>query len=295
LISSNRLSVSFVVPVRNDANRLTHCLNTIRSNRYPPELLEIVVVDNGSTDDSVAVAKKANAKVLVMSGVPVGELRNRGTQVATGDILAFVDADHEITSRWVEHAVELLQQPNVGAVGALCEAPDNGTWVQRTYDLLRRRTAGTCDVEWLGTGNMAVWRSAFEAAGRFDTRLQTCEDVDLCHRLRRRGLRIINDSRLRNVHFGDPGTLADLFGGELWRGRDNLRVSLRGGLTPRELPSIVIPIAVLGLLALSMAGLVVGGFVGLWVTIAALFGILSAAVARALRMVLGRGRVRRGL
>ena len=47
---------------------------------------------------------------------------------------------------------------------------------------------------------------------------------------------------MRNVHFGDPATLWDLFRGELWRGRDNLRISLRGPLTWRGLPSVVIPI-----------------------------------------------------
>jgi hypothetical protein len=45
-----------------------------------------------------------------------------------------------------------------------------------------------------------------------------------------------------NHHFGDPATLGELFRGELWRGRDNLRVSLRGPVDWRDLPSVIVPL-----------------------------------------------------
>ena len=103
---------------------------------------------------------------------------------------------------------------------------------------------------------MVVRRGAFEQVKGFDTRLETCEDVDLCNRLRARGWRIVSDSRLRSIHYGDPATLGQLFRGELWRGRDNVRVTLRGPLTARSLPSLLLPVVGLtGLIGIA-AGLV---------------------------------------
>lgn len=281
--------ISFVIPVRNDAVRLRRCVTSIVANCYPADRVEIIVADNGSHDDSAAVATQAGARVVSLPGLLVSELRNRAAEYATGEILAFVDADHEIAPEWLACAAATFSDPTIAAVGALCEAPKDGTWVQRTYDLLRRRSVGLRDVDWLGSGNMAVRRSHFAAVGGFDTGLHTCEDVDLCRRLRQVGLRIVQDTRLRNVHFGDPSTLRDLFRGELWRGRDNLRVSFRGPMTLSELPSALLPIAELGLLSIAIAGIALGPK-RLIVSGLALGVILLTAAARAAKMVYGHGR-----
>ncbi len=282
--------VSFVIPVRNDRDRLARCLQSIAESAYPADRLEIVVVDNGSTDDSIAVARRFGATVLTLEGANVAELRNAGSRRARGEVLAFVDADHEISAGWVRSAVEDLWRHGVGAVGALCHAPLDGTWVQRTYDRFRTRTAGCYEVEWLGSGNLVVWRSVFEQAGGFDTSLETCEDIELCQRIRAAGFRILNDDRMRNVHLGDPATLAHLFRGELWRGRDNLRVSLRERVSLRALPSIMIPVIDLAMLLLVLAGLaatpwsLAGGFS---LVIAALAVVTAFVALRVARMSLG--------
>jgi glycosyltransferase involved in cell wall biosynthesis len=234
--------VSFIIPVRNDAVRLRRCLTTIRANTPARDEIEIVVADNGSTDDTPDVARSFGARVLTLPSLSVAALRNRAAAEARGQVLAFVDADHEIDPNWVASATDALSDPSVAAVGALCVAPAQGTWVQRMYDALRGRTEGRSDVEWLGSGNMAVRRERFDQVGGFDVTLETCEDVDLCQRLRQAGLRVRGDDRLRNIHLGDPATLGKLYRSELWRGRDNLRVSLRYGLTLRGLPSVVMPI-----------------------------------------------------
>src|SRR5262249_49753747 len=66
--------------------------------------------------------------------------------------------------------------------------------------------------------------------------LETCEDVDLCRRLHAAGRRVVAEPDLVSVHHGDPRTLAALFRGEMWRGRDNLRVTLR---SPRDIRSVL--------------------------------------------------------
>jgi glycosyltransferase involved in cell wall biosynthesis len=232
-------TVSFIIPVRNDAKRLESCLRSIQANSFSGTRIEVVVVDNGSTDGSADVARKLGALVIESGSSCVAELRNLGAAQSAGEILAFVDADHEISAAWVRAAMETLRAPSVAAAGALCHAPIDGTWVQRAYGLLRGLPKGSQDVEWLGSGNLVVRRTVFQAVGGFDTALITCEDVDLCQRLIARGGRIVAVDAMVNVHYGDPRSLRALFRGELWRGRDNLRVTLRGPLTWRALPSVL--------------------------------------------------------
>jgi len=271
--------VSFVVPVRDDAENLGRCLASIRAVAAGAPI-EIIVVDNGSRDGSAAVARAAGATVLEAPGVPVAEARNRGAAAAGARLLAFVDADHVIDAGWVGCAVENLDAPGVGAAGAPYVAP-GVTWVQRAYDRFRVRHPGPHPVDWLGSGNLAVRRDAFAAVGGFDRALETCEDVDFCNRLRSAGYTIVSDQRMRSLHAGDPSTLRALFLGELWRGRDNLRATLRGPLTARALPSVVIPVADVAFLATCAAGAAAAPWLGPLPALGGVAGFLSLSLARA--------------
>jgi hypothetical protein len=183
-------------------------------------------------------------------------MRNTAAGMASGDILAFVDADHLLDSRWIDAATEILDDPGITAAGAHYTTPPDGNWVQRAYGRFRSASPGRYDTDWLGSGNLLVRREAFAAVGGFDAGLETCEDVDLCNRLRLRGLRLVADSRLRSVHQGDPASVRAVFLGELWRGRSNFKVTLRGPRTLRAVPSLAIPV-----LNLAGVGLVIGGAV----------------------------------
>jgi GT2 family glycosyltransferase len=177
---------------------------------------------------------------------------------ATGALLAFVDADHELGAEWLAAAAEIELEGDIGAIGARYSPPPAGSWVQRMYGAIRGRTVGRHDVDWLGSGNLVVRREAFDDVQGFDTELETCEDVEFCNRLRAHGWRIVADDRMYSVHYGDPATLRQLFRSELWRGRDNLRVTLRGPLTLRSLPSLVMPMVTL----LGLGAIIIG--VALW-------------------------------
>jgi hypothetical protein len=283
-------SVSFVIPVRNDAVRLGRCLDTILAGVPSNSRVEIVVADNGSTDNSVAVARASGATVLNLPGLRLGALRNLAAAEATGDVLAFVDADHEIVPAWIPSAIEAFEDPAVAAVGAPCHPPTPATWVQRLYDHLRRHPADREPVDWLGSGNMAVRRSAFDEVGGFDTTLETCEDVDLCRKLRGRGYTLTADRRMRNIHYGDPRTLGQVFFGELWRGRDNIRVSLRPPWTSRTLASAAVPVANLAAAGLALTGLLLGPWIGPWLAASAvaylvlMIGLRASAMTRHARL-----------
>ena len=284
------MMVSFIVPVKNDAQRLKRCLASIAATAGDRE---IIVVDNGSTDESPAVGRQAGARVLSLPGKCVSALRNDAAAIARGDCLAFVDADHELAGSWMAGAIDVMQQRDVGATGALYVAPADGTWVQRTYGALRGRTVGRVDTRWLGSGNLIVRREAFEAIGGFDETLETCEDVDLCQRLRNAGWRLIADERLVSIHHGDPRTLRELFRAERWRGRDNLRVTLRTRVTLRDLPSIDSPVVVAVAVAVVLAATAAAPFTGgrsLSVAVVAAIAFVLIALARTARIASISGR-----
>lgn len=279
--------VSFIIPVRNDVLRLQRCLASIARNDYPRELIEIIVVDNDSTDGSAVAARQYGAIVVKSSGDSVAAHRNRGARAALGGILAFADSDHEIDPRWISSAVEVLSDAHVAAAGAPYETQPSPNWVQQHYDGLRARSDRREDVAWLGSGNLAVNRSVFTQIGGFNTSLIACEDVDLCNRITAAGYRIVADPRLRSIHFGDPRTLKALFFGELWRGRNNLSVTLNGPRTFRHLRSALIPIADLMCLMASVLAIATGHLVVALLFVAA--ALLPAGV-RAARMLKKRRR-----
>jgi glycosyltransferase involved in cell wall biosynthesis len=301
-------ALSFIIPVRDDAQRLRRCLRSIvddaaslatakltapSSGGPTTPAIEIVVVDNGSEDDSAAAARELGARVVSAPKMGVGALRNLGVQQATGDLLAFVDADHALAPGWIASALSLFRDQRVGAGGAPYHSPADGTWVQRIYDGLRSRSVDPVETEWLGSGNLIIRRALFERMHGFDTMLESCEDVDLCKRMRASGAVLMNDARLRSTHYGDPRTLKALFMGELWRGRSNLQVTFRPPVTARELPSAIIPILQLVLSIVALIVLVVPVTVRpmswmpgrLWIAAALIAFVFALTAVRVVRML----------
>jgi hypothetical protein len=248
-------AISIVVPVKDAARRLERCLASICASEGISRPPEIIVVDNGSSDDSADVGRRFGATVISAPGVRVSEARNLGVARSQGDAIAFVDADIEVDRQWLGRAVARLSDA-IG-VGAAYHAPAPGTWVQRVYDGFRPRPPTAAPTGWLPAGGLVVRRSEFEAVGGFDTTLEACEDVDLCERLAARGV-LLHDPELVAIHHGDPPTLKALFLGELWRGRDNLRVSLRPPIRLTSLPSVVIPVVVLAAFLFALLGPLAG-------------------------------------
>jgi glycosyltransferase involved in cell wall biosynthesis len=103
--------VSVIVPTLNAAGLLPTCLNALRKQDYPQELLDIIVADGGSTDATRDLAKKANARVIA-NPFRVAEAGKRiALTHARGDFVLFVDADNEISSTdFIRLAVEGLNK-----------------------------------------------------------------------------------------------------------------------------------------------------------------------------------------
>ncbi len=122
-------SVSVVIPVRDDATALERCLQLLDRQSVAP--LEVVVVDNGCTDDSVAVARRHGARVVVEPRVGIPAAASAGYDAARGDVIARCDADSTPPADWIERITRAMtEQPDLDAV-------TGGGWF---YDLPRWRT-----------------------------------------------------------------------------------------------------------------------------------------------------------
>lgn len=187
--------VSVIVPSLNEERYLPKCLKSlVRQSRR--EMAEIIVVDGGSTDRTVQVAKEYADKVLVEPARPVGAGRNVGAKQAEGEILAFIDADTIASEDWLQEIV-LAFHSNPMAVGVTGPTlPYEGTpfdriayhvatgWVQRfSLRLGRPHVAGF---------NCAYRRRAFWDAGGFDEDRVLLEDVMLSLRMRHHGHVVFN-------------------------------------------------------------------------------------------------------
>jgi GT2 family glycosyltransferase len=190
--------VSVIIPALNEEKYLPRCLESL-SRQSREDQFEIIVVDGGSTDRTVEVAKEYSDKVIVEPS-PVGVARNLGAEHAQGKILAFIDADTVACERWVEEIARTFDS-NSNAAGVTGPTlPYEGTeldklayhvatgWAQRlSLKLGRPHVAGF---------NCAYRQGPFWDAGGFDENRVLSEDVTLSLKMRHQGPILFNPDML---------------------------------------------------------------------------------------------------
>lgn len=171
------LSVGVVIPAFNASGFLAEAIDSVLSQTHPP--IDILVVDDGSTDDTFAVASGSAPRVRVerQGNAGIGAARNRGLELVHGDVVAFLDADDLLTPASIGHRVELLtRQPEIelvfGQVRRFCQMLDR---VPVAIDEPR-----PCHIP----GSMLVRREALERVGPFPTKTHVAEGLDWLLRAR---------------------------------------------------------------------------------------------------------------
>lgn len=189
--------VSIIIPVMNRAGELRRCLASLDQLAYPREKLRVIVVDDGSSDDSPQVAKQFGALLVPSGGTGRGPAaaRNMGASVASGEILAFIDSDCTASKEWLGELIPVFNNPALAAVGGQVDgmrtesAVDRYEAVMSSLSLGSRERIGSSgsDTFYLPSCNLLVRRSAFKGAGGFKDGMHVGEDVDLTWRLRDKG------------------------------------------------------------------------------------------------------------
>lgn len=196
---STQPTVSVVVPVYNDTAALQRCLTALAQQDYPAELVQVLVVDNASTDDPSGVVPPDPRFELLHEGRRGSyAARNTGVHAATGEVLAFTDSDCVPRPDWLRLGVEALHsQPRPDAIGgAIALFFPHGT-SPRTgpdhFELLNEFQQRKYIEEWsfAATANVLVTREVFDRVGMFDPDLQSGGDTDWGTRLVAGGGRLV--------------------------------------------------------------------------------------------------------
>lgn len=207
-------TVGVVVPCKDEVATIGSCLAALREQ--VPSPVRVVVVDNGSTDGSLEIARRLADEVLEVPSGPISRLRNLGA-AALGDVdaVAFVDADCEVRPGWVAAGLERLDDA-IDLVGSRALAAPDASWVARRWAAIEEARAHD-DRVW--SQHLMISRPVFERIGGFDEHLPTGEDIDLSTRVRRAGGQVGLEPTMIAVHHGFPPTLRAFLRRERWHTR----------------------------------------------------------------------------
>lgn len=200
---SDRPLVSVVVPNYNYARTLALCLRAVQEQTYQP--LELILVDDGSTDDSVAIAERLGVRVVrTPHNQGVAAARNLGIGHATGEFLVFVDSDVAIAPDAVEVAVSMLEEDPAVAVVCSIHEPEpliRDTLFEefRALQYYHWTVSAEGPVSFLFPAMCALRRSVFDEIGPFKPWLRNTEEVDYGNRISQRYTMVLT-RRVRSRH-----------------------------------------------------------------------------------------------
>lgn len=181
-LSAEKLLISVILPVYNGEKFLAEAIQNIKQQNYQP--LEIIVVDDGSTDGTAKIAAQFHDEVyyVYQSNQGAAAARNKGLEVACGNVIAFLDVD----DLWIQNKLKLqlshlyhnLSEVVLGRVQV--DTLENEPAFKANTDSMLAFVVG-CGL---------FRKSAFEKVGYFDVSLQYGEDIDWFLRAREKNIRI---------------------------------------------------------------------------------------------------------
>jgi glycosyltransferase involved in cell wall biosynthesis len=212
--------LSVVIPTYNRLPILEKCLRALEAQclEAPISAYEVVVVDDGSTDDTVAWLLRNSAdfphvRLVQQDHGGPAEGRNRGVEHARGDVIVFIDSDLVVTERFLISHARRLDQTWQQRGDRLCFT--YGAVINTAnFDDPTSEPHKLNDLSWayFATGNVAIDRHVLERSGLFDTRfrLYGWEDLELGERLRRLGVVLVRCPEAVGYHWHPPLSLEQL-------------------------------------------------------------------------------------
>ncbi|MFC7387240.1 glycosyltransferase family 2 protein [Sphaerisporangium rhizosphaerae] len=205
-MDERRPLVSVIVPNYNYARTLGLCLEALERQTYPH--IEVIVVDDRSTDESVEIAHRHGVRVVVTDtniGAPAA--RNLGVGYARGEVLFFLDSDLALAEDVVEHAVDLLTaDPSIGVVcGTYDPEPliaDSMVERYRSLQLHYWISGDEGDITTIYSALFAMRAEVFREVGPLNPALRHSENAEYGHRVTQR-YRIVLDNRIIGRHDHD--------------------------------------------------------------------------------------------
>lgn len=215
---NNKKIVSVIIPAFNEEQ---HIVNTLQALMHNNNELEVIVVDNGSSDQTAVIANKSGANVIDFPSGTIAAVRNRGVKAASGDVLVFIDADIRVAADWhkkMQAVAQELRASPLMVTGSRVQSTEKDNWLHRYWfsELINY------SAPYINSGHLITSRQLFDSIQGFSEALETAEDYDFCQKAAGVGAVIYNDPALVVLHDGYPETLTDFVRRERWHGRQDV-------------------------------------------------------------------------
>lgn len=279
--------VTVVVPMRNEASAIEGFLESLKSQTYPLDKLDVIIVDGMSTDTSSDIVQRFAAehswlRLIKNPGIVAAAAMNEGVTASKADIIVRLDCHSHYDRDYVRNSVSLLlSSPEIGVVGGL-QAASGGRPFQQTVAAAMREKIASGDASyrtatratWADTVYLGAWRKqTLVSVGGFDATWKINEDYELNIRLKEAGYQILLSPEVKSTYFPRASASAlwrQYFSYGFWRARTVLVHPT--SWKPRQMapPFLVTLIAIaIVLLPWTRFGLVIPGFYVLLLLVAA--------------------------
>jgi GT2 family glycosyltransferase len=199
--------ISIIVAVYNGEAHIATCLNSLLNQDYPRDRFEVITVDNGSTDKTKDLIRQFPVTYVLENAAQSSyAARNTGARQATGEGLAFFDADQEADPSWLRELIVGWDDLRYGAFAGkyLPMGADTNLagkyWHQQEASQFRTEYAED-EIPKLGGGNTLIRRSVFKELGGFDSQMISWGDFDFSYRLKKKGYRVKYNGAALVKHF----------------------------------------------------------------------------------------------
>lgn len=183
------MTISVIIPAYNEEKYLPRTLDTIRALDRKPD--EVIVIDGGSTDNTASVARSLGAIPVTVEHRGIGYARQKGLEAASGDIVAFTDADTIVPKNWLTKIEETLVRSGVVGVFGNFIVPDG--WLPYRLYVNTIQQVGNwlwwyiLRVPWAPGQNTAFLRLTGLKAGGYPVDYKIAEDIEMARRLMKIG------------------------------------------------------------------------------------------------------------
>jgi lipopolysaccharide/colanic/teichoic acid biosynthesis glycosyltransferase/glycosyltransferase involved in cell wall biosynthesis len=189
-------TISVVIPAKNAEKSIEACLQGILAQTGIEQQLEIIVVDDGSIDQTAKLSEKMGVTVIRQENEGPASARNTGTWSAHGEIVVFTDADCVPTAEWLHHLVKpFASSQTVGTKGAYQTKQTAlvARFVQQEYESKYARLSKLSSIDFIDTYSAAYRRDVFIENGGFDPSfpVPSVEDQEFSFRLARKAYQMV--------------------------------------------------------------------------------------------------------
>ena len=291
------MKVSVVIPAYNAQDTIAQAVSHSLAQVKGAMEVEVIVVDDGSNDDTVKVAESAGAMVIRQQNAGPAAARNRGWKTATGQFICFTDSDCIPAADWMENLLDGFTDSQVGAVAGSYEIANPRSslarWVQQEIRERHKRMGSF--VRAFGSYNVAIPRYVLQATGGFDPvyRRASGEDNDLSYRIIKEGWRIAFRPQAKVSHYHPDKLwtyLKEQYRHGFWRAKLYLdHPDMVGGDDYTRLRDRLEPILVLGIVGFSILSVLgITGFI--WPLLVFLAAYTSIHLSWPMSWWLGEGK-----